>query len=84
MRVDEELRDDFCVKVGVHQGFKSVLIYYGSGSIVKTLGLYNDYLVLTAEDTSEAEEKLRWWREGQETKGLRVNLDKPKIMTSIE
>ena len=44
--------------------------------------LYADDLVLIADSLRGAEEKFRKWREGMTSKGLRVNINKTKILHS--
>lgn len=93
VRVNGELSDDFPVNVGVHQG--SVLSPLLFIMVLEALSqefrsglpfelLYADDLVLIAEDEREAQEKFRRWREGLSSKGLRVNVDKTKVMISRE
>ena len=44
--------------------------------------LYADDLVIIAETLSELLEKFRVWKANLESKGLRVNVDKTKILVS--
>src|SRR6185436_13866391 len=80
---------EFEVKVGVHQG--SVLSPLLFTIVLKALSrefrqgvpwelLYADDLRLIAETEKELLEKVEVWRFGMESKGLRVNMGKTKIM----
>ena len=44
--------------------------------------LYADDLVLTSESLEELQEKFRKWKEAFESKGMKVNLGKTKMMVS--
>ena len=44
--------------------------------------LYADDLVLIAESMEELVEKFNTWKEGIESKGLKVNMGKTKVMVS--
>ena len=79
----------FEVKVGVHQG--SVLSPLLFIIVLEALSrrfreglpyelLYADDLVLMADSMEELTVKLEKWKESLETKGLRVNLSKTKVM----
>src|SRR5207244_4086203 len=79
----------FEVKVGVHQG--SVLSPLLFIIVLEALSrrfreglpyelLYADDLVLMANSMEELTVKLEKWKESLETKGLRVNLSKTKVM----
>jgi hypothetical protein len=83
----------FGVKVGVHQG--SVLSPLLFIIVLEALSrhfrdglpfelLYADDLVLMAETEELLMEKLRLWKENMETKGVRVNLGKTKVMRCCE
>ena len=89
VRVNGKESDAFSVRVGVHQG--SVLspllfiIVLEALSMELRVGLpmellYADDLVLLAETEESLLVKLRNWKIGMETKGLRVNAGKTKIM----
>lgn len=91
VRVNTELSDEFDVKVGVHQG--SVLSPLLFIMVLEALSeefrtgcpwelLYADDLVLVAESMEELVVKLKKWKEGMESKGLRVNMGKTKCMVS--
>jgi hypothetical protein len=83
--------EEFKVNVGVHQGsvlspllFVVVMEVLAQG--VKT-GLpwellYADDLVLIAESLDELKEKMERWKDCMEAKGLKVNIEKTKVMTS--
>ena len=91
VRVNGTFSDDFEVKVGVHQG--SVLSPLLFVMVLEALSrefrtgcpwelLYADDLVLIAESMEELSEKFETWKQGMESKGLRVNTKKTKIMIS--
>ena len=91
VRVSNTYSDGFGVKVGFHQG--SVLtpllfiIVLEALSRVFCTGtpwelLYVDDLVIIAETKDELRMKLIKWKTNLETKGLRVNMKKTKIMIS--
>ena len=82
---------EFEVKVGVHQG--SVLSPLLFIIVMEALSrnvkeglpyelLYADDLVLIAESVDELREKMSRWKDCMEVKGLKVNIDKTKIMES--
>ena len=81
--------EGFEVKVGVHQG--SVLSPLLFILVLEALSrefrgelpwelLYADDLVLLAKSERELMEKIRTWRVQMEKKGLRVNMEKTKVM----
>ena len=91
VRVNNKLGENFDVKVGVHQG--SVLSPLLFIMILEALSrefrvglpwelLYADDLVLVAESMEELEERFQGWKNGMESKGLCVNMNKTKIMIS--
>ena len=93
VRVNGELSNDFPVEVGVHQGsvlspllfimvLEALSMEFRSGLPFEML--YADDLVLIAENEIEAQEKYRRWRDGLNSKGLRVNVDKTKVLVSRE
>jgi len=43
--------------------------------------LYADDLILIAESEDKLMDKLRVWKKGFEEKGLKVNVEKTKVMT---
>jgi hypothetical protein len=80
---------DFEVKVGVHQG--SVLSPLLFIVVLEALSrafrvglpwelLYADDLVLIAETEEQLLDMLKHWKDGMESKGLRVNIGKTKVM----
>ena len=91
VRVIKTYSDEFGVKVGVHLG--SVLIPILFIIVLRALPrdfctgtpwelLYADDLVIIAETEDELRMKLIKWKTNLETKGLRVNVRKTKIMIS--
>ncbi len=46
--------------------------------------LYADNLVLMAESEEEAEEKFSAWKREMERRGMRVNIEKTKVVMSVE
>ena len=89
VRVGGELSGEFPVTVGVYQGsalspllflvvLEAISREYRRG-LPKEM-LYADDLVLIAENMEEAEDLYRGWRDGLKVKGLRVNVDKTKVM----
>eukprot|EP00106_Octopus_bimaculoides_P001636 XP_014769078.1 PREDICTED: sodium-dependent phosphate transporter 1-B-like [Octopus bimaculoides] len=89
VRIGTELLEKFAVKVGVHQG--SVLSPFLFAAVVDVVMdsaregllmeiLYADDLVLMSETMEELREKFWKWKEVFESKGLKVNLRKTKVM----
>jgi hypothetical protein len=82
----------FEVKVGLHQGsVLSPLLFIivmealsrkFRGSVPWEL-LYADDLVLVAETKEDLLVKVKAWKDGLESKGLRVNVSKTKVMHSV-
>ena len=88
-RVDSELSEEFEVKVGMHQG--SVLSHFPFAVVVDVVtefireGVlselqYTDDLVLMSETIKGLRNKFLTWKEAYESKGLKVNFGKTKIM----
>ena len=91
VRVGSELSEEFEVKVGVHQGsVLSPLIFAIVIDVVTenareglmTEMLYADDLVLMSETLEGMREKFWKWKMAFESKGLKVNLGKTKMMVS--
>ena len=91
VRVGSELSEEFGVKVGVHQGsVLSPLVFAVVVDVVTESAreglmsemLYADDLVLISETMEGLREKFRKWKEAFESKGLKVNLGKTKMMVS--
>ena len=89
--VGSGLSEEFFVKVGVHQG--SVLSPLLFAMVIDEVTenarkgwmkqiLYADDLVLMGETMEELRENFDEWREAFESKGMRVNLGKAKLMVS--
>ena len=81
--------DSFEVKVGVHQGsvLSPLLFIIVLEALSKefSVGLpyelfYADDLCLIAETEEELREKINCWKDAMKLKGLRVNMDKTKVM----
>ena len=77
------------MKVGVHQGSvlspllfivvrEALSLHFREGLPWELL--YADDLVLLAGSEEELMQKFRYWKEGMEAKGLRVNMGKTKVM----
>ena len=92
VRVNGTFSEVFQVNVGVHQG--SVISSLLFIMVLEALSLefrvgcpwellYADDLVLIAESMDELIEKFTRWKEGMESKGLRVNILKTKVMVSV-
>ena len=92
MRFDCNLSEEFSVKVGVHQGFcLSPLLFI---MVLEALSqefrtecpwenLYGDDLVIITESLEELQQKLILWKTNMERKGLRVNMGKTNVLTSM-
>ena len=91
VRVGSELSEEFEVRVGVHQGsVLSPLIFAIVVDVVTERAregllyemLYADDLVLMSETMEGLREKFWNWKEAFESKGLKVNLGKTKVVVS--
>ena len=91
VRVGSDLSDEFEVKVGVHQGsVLSPLVFAIVVDVVTESAregvlselLYADDLVLTSESMEGLREKFWKWKGAFESKGLKVNLGKTKVVVS--
>ena len=91
VRVNGQYSEEFGVGVGVHQG--SVLSPLLFILVLEALSrefrtgvpwelLYADDLVVIADSLEECISKLRVWKAGMESKGLRVNMKKTKFLIS--
>ena len=85
--MNSELSEEFQVKVGMHQGsvlspFRFVVVvdvvteFVGVGALSELL--YADDLILMSETIEENRDKFLRWKEYFESKGLKVNLGKPR------
>ena len=92
VRINGQFSSWFDVQVGVHKG--SVLSPLLFIIVMEALSrhfrtgcpwelLYADDLVIIAETLSELLEKFRVWKANLESKGLRVNVGKTKILVSV-
>ena len=86
-----ELSQEFLIQVGVHQeSVLSPLLFAIAVDIISenaTEGLMNeilhaDDLVLMSECVENSKKKFLKWKEAFESKGLKVNLKKTKVMVS--
>ena len=91
IRINNTLGEKFGVNVGVHQGsvlspllFIIVLEAISSECRDRSLWelLYADDLAIIAESLEELENRYTQWKNGMESKGLRVNLQKTKVLIS--
>ena len=91
VRVGSELSEEFLVQVDLNQ--KSVLTslllaiaedVISENAIEKLMNeiMHADDLVLMSESTENLKEKFFKWKEAFERKGLKVNLEKTKVMVS--
>ena len=83
--------DPFLISVGVHQGSTLSPLLFNLVLEEATREcrrgvpwdlLYADDLVLTAESKAEVLEQMNEWRKAMESKGLKVNIEKTKIMVT--
>ena len=91
VRVGSAYSEEFEVKVGVHQGsvlspllfaiVVDVITENARRGVVNEL-LYADDLVIMSEDMEDLKEKFWNWKDALESKGLKVNIRKTKLMVS--
>ena len=89
MRVGSAYSEEFEVKVGVHQGsvlspllfaiVVNVITENARRGVVNEL-LYADDLVLMSKDMEDLKERFSNWRYALESKGLKVNIRKTKVI----
>ena len=81
--------DEFGIGVGVHQGsalspLLFVVVMQEATRAARGEGLwdllYTDDLVITAKSEEEAVRKFSVWKREKETRGLKVNINKTKLM----
>merc|ERR1712002_1397835 len=91
VRVDDGYSEEFTVGVGVHQG--SVLSPLLFIIVLEALSkefrtgcpwelLYADDHVIVSHSLADLQQRFDAWKSGMEAKGLRVNVDKTKFMTT--
>ena len=91
VRVGSAYSEEFEVKVGVHQGsvlsplllaiIVDVITKNARRSVANEL-LYVDDLVIMSETIEELKERFSNWKDALESKGLKVNTRKTKLMVS--
>ena len=91
VRVEFAYSEEFEVKVGVHQGsvlspllfaiVVDVITENARRGVVNEL-LYADDLVVMSEDMEDLKERFSNWKDALESKGLKVNTRKTKLMVS--
>ena len=93
VRVGSGLSEEFSVKVGVHHGSVLSPLLFAFAMVIDEVTenarkgwmkqiLYADDLVLMGETMEELRKNLNDWREAFESKGMRVNLGKTKLVVS--
>ena len=88
MKVEDEDSKEFAVRVGIHQGSILLLLIFAVVMDVVTEKvakeghalMYADDLVLICETKEEARQRFVAWRNALESKGLKVNISKTKVM----
>ena len=91
VRVGSAYSEEFEVKVGVHQRsvLSPLLLAIAVDVITKNARrgvvnelLYADDLVIMSEDMEDLKERFWNWKNALESKGLKVNIRKTKVMVS--
>ena len=89
--VGSGLSEEFMVRVGVHQGsvISPLIFFIVVGAVAEQARkgllneiLYVDNLVLMSENLEDLRERFRRWRGALESKGMKVNIRKTKMMVS--
>ena len=92
-RCSSSISNGFEVKIGMHQGsaLSPLLFMIVMKALSRefrfalTWGLfYADDLVVIAETEDDLIERFNEWKENLENRGMRVNMNKTKVMISIE
>ena len=84
VKVEGEDSKEFAVRVGIHQG--SILSPLVMDVVTEEMAkegpalMYADDLVLICETKEEARQRFVAWRNALESKGLKVNISKTKVM----
>ncbi len=87
------ISEKFSIRVGVHQGLALspllfIVVMQEAKKEARREGLkellYTDELMLMAELEEEAVEEFRTWMREMERRGLRVNMEKTKVVISGE
>ena len=88
MKEESEDLKEFAVRVGIHQG--SVLLPFIFAVVMDVVTeevakeghavMYADNLVLICETKEEARQRYVAWKNALESKGLKVNISKTKVM----
>ena len=91
VKTQDEPSDELEVKVGLHQGsVLSPLLFVSAMEVITQQVrtglpwelLYADDLVLIGSNEQELKEKISKWKECMEAKGLKMNVNKTKVMVS--
>lgn len=88
VKTSERVSEEFEIEVGVHQGSPLHFIIWMELVTKEERGrekrpwelLYADDLALTAETGKQLKERFYRWKVGIERRGLRINIDKTKMM----
>ena len=84
VKVEGEYSKEFAVRVGIHQG--SILSPFIFAVVMEEVAkegralMYVDNLVLICETKEEVRRRFVAWRSVLESKGLKVNINKTKVM----